>query len=458
MQQVITVKLKLNTTPGEYRLLRQTQLAYRDALNYVSDWAFTNGKVSSETKLHKGAYRTVRQYFGLPSQLACSVMRQVSSNYKGIWTRFLMNVQHRKTGYTKKRFRGLDRPPKYISPTVTYVYGHDYSFKAGQLVSIMTLRGRIILPYQGYDKHISLIQHGATIGEAHLWFDRRRKQYFLLVSLELEIDEPAPEILRDIVGVDVGLRYFATSTTLQGESRFYSGKAAQAKANHYARLYKQLQRKGTRSATKRLISMSGRERRLKLQANHSIAKSIVQAHPHALIGVEDLTGIREDKPRRKHRRRGKQQLALTSRQRRANRHASSWSFAQLQRMIAYKAALSRSSLVVKVDADYTSKACPMCGSVDKRNRPNNGLLFICQNKDCRYRLRAGRPYILHADLIGARNIAMRTLCTRQDWVRTGVLSVRPEPHGSDASNREAKAARLKRYAELRWSSDASPRV
>jgi hypothetical protein len=51
MQQIITAKLKLNTTPGEHRLLRQTQLAYRDALNYVSEWAFTNKKVSSETKL-----------------------------------------------------------------------------------------------------------------------------------------------------------------------------------------------------------------------------------------------------------------------------------------------------------------------------------------------------------------------------------------------------------------------
>jgi hypothetical protein len=34
---------------------------------------------------------------------------------------------------------------------------------------------------------------------------------------------------------------------------------------------------------------------------------------------------------------------------------------------------------------------------------------------------------------------------------TGILSVRP-----DASDAEAKAARLQRYAELRWSPDASP--
>ena len=92
----------------------------------------------------------------------------------------------------------------------------------------------------------------------------------------------------------------------------------------------------------------------------------------------------------------------------------------------------------------------MCGYTDKRNRPGKGLLFVCQNAQCAYRQRTGHPYTLHADLVGARNIAMRTLLVRQDWIRTGVLSVRP-----DASDHETKAARLKRFAELRWSPDAS---
>src|SRR5947209_15338285 len=53
----------------------------------------------------------------------------------------------------------------------------------------------------------------------------------------------------------------------------------------------------------------------------------------------------------------------------------------------------------------------------------------------------------------SRNITLRTLLIRQDWIGTGVLSVRP-----DVSSEEAKAARLARYAELRWSSDTSPRA
>ena len=129
-------------------------------------------------------------------------------------------------------------------------------------------------------------------------------------------------------------------------------------------------------------------------------------------------------------------------------------------MIAYKAALS-GSVAIKVDADYTSQACPRCGYTDKKNRPRHGLLFICQNKGCQYQLRTARPYTLHADLVGARNIAMRTLCVWQDWVQTGQLSVAPGselgPDASDAETKAARLARLARYAELGWSPDASLR-
>src|SRR5260370_963488 len=140
---------------------------------------------------------------------------------------------------------------------------------------------------------------------------------------------------------------------------------------------------------------------------------------------------------------GKGTDPVSPKARRANRHASQWAFAELHGLLAYKAALSKSSLAIKVDPDYTSQACPMCGYTDKRNRPGKGLLFVCQNAQCAYRQRTGHPYTLHADLVGARNIAMRTLLVRQDWIRTGVLSVRP-----DASDDETKAARLVRYARM----------
>src|SRR5713226_234623 len=242
------------------------------------------------------------------------------------------------------------------------------------------------------------------------------------------LTSPAPETHSSVVGVDVGVRYLAVTSTTKGDCTFHTGKSIVPKANHYARLRKRLQEKGTRSATRRLVVIAGRERRLKQDANHVVSTRIVDRHPHSLIGLENLTDIRERTKRKK----GKK---ATRKQRKANATYSKWSFAELQSMIAYKALL-HSSMAIKVDAHYTSKACPVCGHTSAANRPQKGLVFLCQN--CHY--------TLHADLVGARNLAMRTLLIRQDWISTGSLSMTP-----DVSSVEAKAARLQRYAELRWS-------
>jgi putative transposase len=151
-----------------------------------------------------------------------------------------------------------------------------------------------------------------------------------------------------------------------------------------------------------------------------------------LIGLEDLNGIRERTKRKK----GKK---VTRKQRKANRHASKWAFAELHGTLAYKAVLA-GSLCVKVEAAYTSQTCPRCGFTSKDNRPKAGLAFVCQ----------ACHYTLHADLIGARNIALRTLLVRQNWTSTGSLS------GSlDVTSDEAKARR-QRYLELRWGLVTSP--
>ncbi len=444
MQQIITAKLKLLTTPEQFVLLRETQLAYRDGLNAVSRYAFEQGKTSNVTRLHKGMYIELRARYRLPSQLACSVERQVAATYKGRWTKLLKNVEHRRLKITKKRFKGLDKPPHYSSPTVQYTYERDYTFQRDSRVSVGTLNGRMSIPYQGYDKHVALIQQGTRVGDAKLWYDVQKKQLYLLISLEIEVPDPVPAQLAEVVGVDVGIRYLAVTSTATGKATFYPGKRIRHKANHYARLRKRLQQKGTRGATRRNRRIAHRERRLKLQANHSIATQIIMQHPHALIGLEHLTDIRERTTRKKRRRKkhGKGTEQVSPKAHKANRVYSQWSFAELHTLISYKAMLA-GSLAVKVDANYTSKACPMCGHTADANRPHKGLRFVCQQ--C--------YYTLHADLIGARNVTMRTLLVRQDWIRTGCLSIIP-----DASDKEAKAVRLQRYAEVGWSPDVSRKV
>lgn len=432
MLQILTAKLKLLSTPAQHAALRATQLAYRDGLNTASRYAFAHGKLSNATKIHQGVYADLRATHGLPAQLACSVSRQVAATYKGLWTKCKQNAAHRAAGFTKKRYKGLDQAPKYVAPTLNYVEGRDYGFKRGQTVSLSTLAGRLVVPYVGYDKHLALIRDEARIGDAKLWYDAPRKQFYLLVSLEIEIRDPDPARQQAVAGVDVGVRYLAVTATRDQHQAFYSGQPVTQRAAHYHRIRKRLQQKGTRAATRRLRVLAGRERRFKLDVNHRIARQIVTAHPQAVIGLELLTGIRE----RTNRRHAKK---ASGKQRRANRRQASWSFVELQAKIAYKAALA-GSVAVKVDADFSSQQCVRCGHTDKANRPGKGLAFVCQ--ECGYRL--------HADLVGARNVTLRTLAARQDWVATGCLSTSP-----DVADCEAKAERLQRFSELRWSSATS---
>ncbi len=237
----LTAKLRLHTTPKQFQALRMTQLAYRDALNYVSRYAFAHGKMSNKVRLQDGTYTQIRTRYHVPAQMACSVPRQVGATYKALWTKVKQNAAQRKAGITKKRYKGLDQPPKYVSPTLTYQLGHDYTFKTEQRVSILTLDGRVILPYTAYSEHVALIQHGAHIGAAKLWYDKPKQQFYLLVSLEIEIADPTPETHTGVVGVDVGVRYLAVTSTTKGDRSFHSGKKIVPKANHYARLRKRLQ-------------------------------------------------------------------------------------------------------------------------------------------------------------------------------------------------------------------------
>jgi hypothetical protein len=135
MHSVLTATLKLYTTPAQLRAAprgsRKTQLAYRDALNAVSQYAFAHGQLSQPRALQAATYRDVRERFGLPAQLACNVPRQVRTTYQALWTKVRANAAARAAGVTKRRSRGLDQPPKSGSPTLTSNYRRDLQPQGG---------------------------------------------------------------------------------------------------------------------------------------------------------------------------------------------------------------------------------------------------------------------------------------------------------------------------------------
>jgi len=429
----LTAKLKLILTPEQKAALDQTALAYRDALNHASVVAFENDKTSNATKLQKLVYTALREDYKLPSQMACNVPREVAAKYKAFWTKAKQNKAFKDAGRKVRRYKGLDKAPRFASRTMTYSYGRDMTFKPGQMVSIGTLKGRIFVPYAGYSKHLKWIQDGAEIGASKLFYQKSKEYYFLLVSLEVETQERKPSHYVKAVGVDVGQRYHLTASNTSGQALFVSGKQPRQRKDHYARRRRELQQKGTRSAKRRLMALSGRERRFIADVNHKSSYQVLTQFPQSMVGVEDLSNIRN-------RTECRSSAKASPKQKRANRRRSQWSFAELHSFLAYKAPLY-GSLLVKVDADYTSQQCPKCGHTTKANRKNAGLMFCCE--ECGYKL--------HADLVGARNVCMRTLSVRQVWTDTGRLSFAP-----DVSDVETKAERLQRFSELRWSPDTSP--
>ncbi|AXH00743.1 transposase (plasmid) [Deinococcus wulumuqiensis] len=432
MRVTISAKLKLRHSPEQKAKLDAVSLAYRDALNFASEEAFKLDKTSSAPKLHAVTYKPLREKFGLGAQLACTVERQVAASYKTQWTKLKQNIKSREKGFTKKRYKGLDSAPKFVSRTLEYQYQRDYSWKKDGRVSIGTLDGRLVLEFDGHQKHLDYIQQGCETGAAKLYYQKSRKQYFLIVALNIELPDPQPTDHKNVVGVDVGQRYHFVATDKDGKSLFEKGAATGQRKDQFARTRKSLQRKGTRSATRRLVAVSGRERRFVADRNHVLSKMLLTRFPGSIFGLEDLTNIRD-------RTEGRSNPKASKQARKAKRRRSQWSFAELQTMLAYKAPL-HGSLAVRVDANYTSQACHKCGHVSKDNRPGAGLEFVCEV--CGHRG--------HADRVASVNIGLRTMLVRQDWMSTGVLSVRP-----DVSDVEVKAARLSRYAELRWNPDTS---
>ena len=115
---------------------------------------------------------------------------------------------------------------------------------------------------------------------------------------------------------------------------------------------------------------------------YRISKTLVSRYGEGTLFVlEDLTGVTFDEEN------------LSSRNADGRRNLRSWAFYQLEQFLAYKAE-QNGSMVLKVDADYTSQRCPKCGKIRRENRDHKHHAYVC---DC-------CGYRSNDDRIGAMNI------------------------------------------------------
>jgi putative transposase len=315
------MQLKLLPTLEQADAMLRTMERFNAACDALAAVAFVH-RCANKVELQKLAYHDIRRDFGLGAQMTVRAIAKVVEVYK----------------------RDKDIQPTF-RPHGAIVYDQRIlSWKGSDRVSILTNDGRMIMPWVcGAYQHA---QTNRARGQADLIY--RDGMFFLYVTIDVgDVPEGDPT---EYLGIDLGHRNIAADS--DGET--FCGSLNSSLRRRYARLRRNLQRKGTKSAKRLLRARRRKEGRFASALNHRISKIIVRKAKDTGrgIAVEDLTGIRDRTTVRK-----------------SQRHAHhNWAFAKLRSFLTYKAALAGIPLVA-VDPRNTSRACPECGCVDTRNRP-----------------------------------------------------------------------------------------
>lgn len=324
----LSAKIKLQPTPEQYHTILNTLETANAACNDISKQAWET-ETFQQYPIHYLVYQDIRKRYGLSAQMAVRAIAKVADAYK---------LDHR----TQRTFQSRGAFP-YDNRIL--------SFKTSeQTVSIWTLEGRQRMPYLCGERQHELLE--GDRGEADLCYIGGT--FYLFVSCEVET--PEPKDIDGYLGVDLGIVNLAADS--DGEQ--FSGKTVDDNRRKFEHRRKNLQKKQTKSAKRKLKKISGKQARFQSNTNHMISKRLVTKaqDTQRAIALEDLSGIREAPVRRRQR----------------NKHAN-WSFYQLRQYIAYKSELAGIP-VTYVNPKYTSQMCSVCGYVSKSNRVSQSI-FTC---------------------------------------------------------------------------------
>lgn len=344
MEQTLTLVCKLNPTPEQASNIQALLQAFAAGCNYTNQ--IVKASITSKTTIQSAVYHDLRSRFGLSANQAVRVCARVSAN--------------RKTAKLK------GKPVKVFQPTSADYDARIFAFREKDwTVSLTFLNGRehIALAIGSYQA--SKLK-GSKPTAAQLC-KHRDGSYYIHIQLTDEVPEPSQPT--KVIGVDLGRREMAKTSTGKG----WDGKQLNAVQDRFGRVRASVQKKaskGTRSSRracrKLLKRLSGREQRFQRWLNHSISAAIVREAKqlNAAIAIEDLTGIRE---------RTHQQVRNKIERRRSN----SWAFYQLRQFLSYKC-IKEGVRLVTVNPRYTSQTCHRCLHIGLRSEKR----FECSNHAC----------------------------------------------------------------------------
>jgi IS605 OrfB family transposase len=264
---------------------------------------------------------------------------------------------------------------KFQKAEYDLVWNRDYSLIGG-FFSVNTLQGRVKVSFES--KAIEHFFDGTwSFGTAKLVY--KRGKFFLHIPMTKNFPHGDLNEVRNVVGVDMGLNFLATTFDSKNHTFFFKGRYIKDKRGQYKRTRKSLQKKQTASARRRLKKIGERENRWITHINHAISKALVQtAGTNSLLVLEELKDVR---------------FATEKVRKRDRWYTVGWAFHQLRQMIEYKAKINQST-VITVDPAYTSQTCPKCGHIEKANRNKKKHIFQCRTCE----------YTSNDDRIGAMNL------------------------------------------------------
>jgi putative transposase len=359
-----TLLVKLAPEPEQHAALLRTLETFNAACNAIAEVAYEHS-IANKLRLQPLVYYDIRKRFGLSSQMVIRANAKVSEAYK----------RDRKV---KPRFR--------IHGAMTYDQ-RLCSFPTPDRVSLLTLDGRVVVPFRFGTYAEGMLQR--TRGQGDLLYRKRSDTFFLAITVDAP--EPTPDETSEYLGVDLGVITLAATSDGEflnhstGPQHLRHAHINQVRARPLLARAAEAPKKGTKSAQRLLKKRSGRDRRFSRDVNHCISKAICSTAKGTQCGIalEDLKGIRE-------------RVGKTVRKRQRS-VLHSWAFFQLRAFIAYKAALAGVP-VVFVNPAYTSQTCSRCGHSEKAHRTSQSQ-FLCRTPR--------RGFSAHADLNAAANIRDR---------------------------------------------------
>ncbi|WP_255192423.1 RNA-guided endonuclease InsQ/TnpB family protein [Natronobeatus ordinarius] len=361
-----TIPVKLSVPEDREEDLHQTI----DQFNHACNYTVRHGRnddgylILNKSTIHDKVYHDLRDETDLPANLcvrayskAVEAMKSTVADWK----------------------KGNSRPlPRFNEPSA--VYDKRTLTIKDRSATLSTINGRVAVDYVLGDYQKSYLDdddYEKRMGTLHYREDE--DAFYLHIVIKKEVEERDGD---KVLGVDLNVKNVAVTST----GSFYDGGELLWGQNHYFRVRRSLQHKGTRSAKQVLRRLSGRETRFVLNRLHTISRRIVEeadAHDCSYIAVERLTHIREQ---------------MDNRNDRVKRQMHNWAFRELQEMLEWKAA-EYGIRVEQIPPAFTSQTCSKCGHQSSTNRDSETGWFECN--EC--------GYSVDGDYNAAKNIGLKLL-------------------------------------------------